>query len=175
MSNLTIAGHQFQVPDALLTKYNVGYTLTTEGEAHALQQTFTENLRNNFAGKVKAKLGDNGNTELTPEDQQALQAEFDTYAAKYEFGVRQPGAGPRTVKDPVEREVRKMAGGAIGERYKAKYNEKPSKEWLDEKVTELLSAGGDMVDGWYKEARDLHKRQQRMHEKAAQGLDALNI
>jgi hypothetical protein len=162
MPNLTIAGHQFQVPDALLTKYNVGYTLSTEGEAHALQQTFTENLRNNFASKVKAKLGDNGNTELTPEDQQALQAEFDTY-------------GPRVAKDPVEREVRKMAGGAISERYRAKYNEKPSKEWLDEKVTELLSAGGEMVDSWYKEARDLYKRQQRMREKASQGLDALNI
>lgn len=173
MSNLTIAGHQFQVPDALLAKYNVGYTLTTEGEAHALQQTFTENLRNNFASKVKAKL--DGKTELSPEDLQALQAEFDTYAEKYEFGVRQAGSGPRAVKDPVEREVRKMAGGAISERYKAKYNEKPSKEWLDEKVSELLAAGGEMVDGWYKEARDLHRRQQRMHEKAAQGLDALNI
>jgi Asp-tRNA(Asn)/Glu-tRNA(Gln) amidotransferase A subunit family amidase len=173
MSQLTIAGHQFQVPDALLAKYNVGYTLSTEGEAHALQQTFTENLRNNFASKVKAKL-ENGNTELSPEDQAALQAEFDAYAAKYEFGIRQPGQ-VRVAKDPVEREVRKMAGGAISERYRAKYNEKPSKEWLDEKVTELLSAGGEMVDGWYKEARDLHKRQQRMHEKAAQGLDALNI
>jgi hypothetical protein len=109
MPNLTINGHQFEVPEGLLSRYGVGYTLATEGEAHALQQVFTENLRNNFASKVKAKL--NGSEELTPEDQQALQAEFDQYASKYEFGVRGAGGGPRQVRDPVEKEVRGYGRG----------------------------------------------------------------
>jgi hypothetical protein len=173
MPNLTIAGHQFEVPEGVLAKYGVGYTLSTEGEAHALQQTFTENLRNNFASKVKNKL--NGAPELSPEDQSALQAEFNTYAASYQFGIRQPGTGAAKPRDPVERMVSKMAGAAITERYKAKYNEKPSKEWLSEKVDQLLQGGGEMVDGWYKEARDVVRREQRLNEKAKQGLDAIEI
>lgn len=172
MPNLTIAGHQFEVPEGLLAKYSVGYTLSTEGEAHALQQVFTENLRNNFANKVKNKL--NGGAELAAEDQAALQAEFNDYAGKYEFGIRQPGTGAKP-RDKVEQMVSKMAGAAITERYKAKYNEKPSKEWLSEKVDQLLQGGGEMVDGWYKEARDVVRREQRLKERTSQGLDALEI
>lgn len=173
MPNLTINGHQFEVPEGLLAKYQVGYTLATEGEAHALQQVFTENLRNNFAGKVKAKL--NGGEELTPEDQAALQVEFDAYASKYEFGVRGAGGGPRTVKDPVEREVRKMAAAAIATRYQAVHGEKPAKDYLSDTTNQLLERGGEMVEGWFKEARELLKRQERMHAKAADSLAALGL
>jgi hypothetical protein len=173
MPNLTINGHQFEVPEGLLSRYGVGYTLATEGEAHALQQVFTENLRNNFASKVKAKL--NGSEELTPEDQQALQAEFDQYASKYEFGVRGAGGGPRQVRDPVEKEVRTMAAAAISSRYQALHGEKPSKDYLKETVDALLERGGETVEGWFKEARDLLKRKDRMHEKAAASLAELGI
>jgi hypothetical protein len=173
MPNLTINGHQFVVPDGLLSRYQVGYTLATEGEAHALQQVFTENLRNNYASKVKAKL--NGSEELTPEDHAALQAEFDQYASKYEFGVRGAGGGPRQVRDPVEKEVRTMAAAAITSRYKGIHGENPPKDYLKDTVNALLERGGETVESWFKEARDLLKRKDRMHEKAAASLAELGI
>jgi hypothetical protein len=173
MPNLTINGHQFEVPEGLLSRYGVGYTLATEGEAHALQQVFTENLRNNFAPKVKAKL--NGSEELTPEDQAALQAEFDAYASKYEFGVRGAGGGPRQVIDKTEKEVRAMAAAAITTKYKAMHGEKPPKDYLNETVNALLERGGETVEIWFKEARDLLKRKERMHERAAASLEGMGI
>src|SRR5438105_3071740 len=98
MTDITIQGHKFEVPEGVLAKYAIGYTISTEGEASTMRQTLCENLRNNFAGKVKSK-GENG-SELTEEQIAELQREFVTYAEKYEFGVRSVG-GPRTVRDPV--------------------------------------------------------------------------
>lgn len=100
MEQITIAGHSFNVP----VRYEEGHELTA-GEASALNQTYHENLRNNFAKKVK-------DAGATP-DLAALQAELDAYAAEYAFGVRSGGGG--AVRDPVMSEALRMAKKQIAE------------------------------------------------------------
>lgn len=100
MEQITIAGAAFNVP----VRYEEGHELTA-GEASALNQTYHENIRNNFAKKVK-DAGDNP-------DLAALQAELDAYAAEYQFGIRTPGTG--VTRDPVMSEAMRIAKKQIGE------------------------------------------------------------
>lgn len=144
MPSITVQGYKFDVPEGIIAKFAVGYTLASEGEAHALRQTFLENLRNNFAPKVKAKMGDADHLPDGAFDE--LASAFNEYAGKYEFGVRSGGGGGRRIVDPVEREMVKLAKGDIGKAYEAKYGEKITKDqrdWLDEKVEELLEKRHD--------------------------------
>lgn len=86
---ITIAEKSFEVTP----RYAEGHTLTAN-EASALNQTYFENLRNNFAKKAK-----DGGT----------QADLDAYAASYKFGER-TGGGSR---DPIEAEAMNLARDAI--------------------------------------------------------------
>lgn len=104
-AEITIQGKQFQAP----SPFAAGHVLT-EVEAAVLNQTFHENLRNNFAGKMKKAQEDN-QAELT-------QTDFDAYAAAYKFGVRQPGVTRET--DPVRSEAKKLARDQITIALKAK-------------------------------------------------------
>lgn len=104
---ITIAGKEFNVP----SRYEEGHELTA-GEASALNQTYHENLRNNFAKKVK-DAGENA-------DLAALQAELDAYAAAYAFGVRTPGTGAGRTSDPVLSEAMRMAKKQIGDLIRTK-------------------------------------------------------
>lgn len=106
MEQITIAGHSFNVP----VRYEEGHELTA-GEASALNQTYHENLRNNFAKKVK-DAGENA-------DLAALQAELDAYANEYQFGVRSGGGGGVT-RDPVMSEAMRIAKKQIGDLIRAK-------------------------------------------------------
>lgn len=106
MEQITIAGHSFNVP----VRYEEGHELTA-GEASALNQTYHENIRNNFAKKVK----DAGATA----DLAALQAELDAYAEQYQFGVRAAGTGGVT-RDPVMSEAMRIAVKQIKDLIKAK-------------------------------------------------------
>jgi len=99
MDQITIQGLTFNVPD----RYTEGHVLTAN-EASALNQTYHENLRNNFAKKVK----DAGESP----DVEALQASLDEYAAAYQFGVRVAGA-PRAPADPVGKEAFAVAREAV--------------------------------------------------------------
>lgn len=108
MEQITIAGHTFNVP----VRYQEGHELTA-GEASALNQTYHENLRNNFAKKVKdatdaAKAAGQTTLDIGP-----LQAELDSYAESYEFGVRSGGGG--VSRDPVMSEAIRIAKKQIGE------------------------------------------------------------
>lgn len=94
METITIAGQSFNVP----VRYAAGHVLN-EGEADALNQTFHENLRNNFAKKAKE-----GADEGLPLD--VLQQQLDTYAEGYQFGARTGGGGSR---DPVRSEAMEIA------------------------------------------------------------------
>jgi hypothetical protein len=87
MQTVTISGKPFTVAP----RYAAGHVLT-ENEANALNQTFFENIRNNFAGKAK-----DGGT----------QADLDTYVQSYQFGVRTGGGGGS--RDPVEVEAMSLA------------------------------------------------------------------
>lgn len=78
--------------------YTAGHVIQ-ENEAYALNQTWKENLRNNFA-KTVADGDENG---VSQED---LQEKLDAYAQTYAFGVR-TGGGRTT--DPVEQEARRLA------------------------------------------------------------------
>jgi hypothetical protein len=102
-----------------------GHVLT-ENEAASMNQTFAENIRNNFAGKVAdflttsaRALGLIGAEEsLTADAKTAvlnavsageistdeLQAALDTYQSEYEFGARRSGGGAR-ITDPIELEA----------------------------------------------------------------------
>ncbi len=80
MHTITISNKPFNVEP----RYAEGHVLTNL-EAAALNQTFYENLRNNFAKQAKDGA-----------DQEA----FDKYVAAYQFGVRVGGGG--TTRDPVQ-------------------------------------------------------------------------
>lgn len=98
--------------------YEEGHTLSTN-EAHVINQTLAENLRNNFASTVKKfleKAGAKDATELTPDQRTELQSKFDAYADAYEFGVRTGGTG-RPV-DPVEAQALEMATTKVKESLK---------------------------------------------------------
>jgi hypothetical protein len=107
VEQITIAGHSFNVP----VRYEEGHELTA-GEASALNQTYHENLRNNFAKTVK-EATDAGNADLG-----ALQAKLDEYAASYQFGVRSGGGG--ATRDPIMSEAMRIAKKQIGDLIKAK-------------------------------------------------------
>jgi len=82
-------------------------------EANAMNQTFNENVRNNFAPSVKKYIeekygADAGADKLTPEDTAALQDKFEGYVDGYEFGVR----GTRE-SDPVKSRAINFAMDAV--------------------------------------------------------------
>lgn len=101
---ITIQGSQFTIP----MPFSEGHTLNGS-EASAMNQLFAENIRNNFAGKMKK----------AEEKKEALpgQAELDTYCQEYKFGAKGI-SGPKL--DPVEAEARRLAKSAITEALKAK-------------------------------------------------------
>jgi hypothetical protein len=79
-TEITVAGQTFKAPQP----YTAGHVLNAN-EASALNQTYAENLRNNFAGKVKEAQ------EAGTFDLEVFQGRFDDYAGEYEFGVRTGG------------------------------------------------------------------------------------
>lgn len=106
MEQITIAGHPFNVP----LRYEEGHELTA-GEAQALNQTYHENLRNNFAKKVKEHVEKGGKHH-------ELQPELDKYAHEYQFGVRTGGGG--VSRDPVMSMAMRIAKKKITELIAAK-------------------------------------------------------
>lgn len=88
---LTIAGKQFEVEP----RYAEGHVLTAN-EAATLNQTFFENIRNNFAGKAK---------------EDGTQEDLDKYVASYKFGERTGGGGGS--RDPIEVEALNLARDAV--------------------------------------------------------------
>lgn len=117
-AEVTIKGQKFMVP----LPFAEGHVLR-QNEADTLNQTFCENIRNNFASKVE-EASENG---ATP-DMAKLQAELDAYVVDYDFGVRRSG-GVRVV-DPVEREAMKIAKERIRVALK-KANKKATPEEMD--------------------------------------------
>lgn len=108
-ASIKIQGHNFTLGRAV--PYTTGHPLT-EVEASVLNQTWLENLRNNFAAKVKAaleKLPEHERTNPPEELLATLSTEFNTYASDYTFGHR----APRAHVDPVEHLARKLAKEAI--------------------------------------------------------------
>lgn len=101
----TIAGETFNV----FQPYSAGHILTS-GEADALNQTYAENIRNNYAAKVKEAK------EAGTFDLEVFQANLDDYMGEYEFGVRRGGGG--RVGDPVMAEALSIARDKVREALK---------------------------------------------------------
>lgn len=123
MEQITVAGKTFNAP----VRYTEGHELT-EGEASALNQTYHENLRNNFAKKVKEAV------EAGSFDQEAFQSEFSKYADTYAFGVRTGGGGGGVTRDPVMSEALNIAKKIIREKIKAAG--KKASTYTNEAITE---------------------------------------
>jgi hypothetical protein len=139
MTSITIQGYKFEVPPHTIDPYVVGYTLSEEGEAHALKQTKMENLRNNFAPRIKVAL--NGAETLTDDQVKGLQSDFDKYAEEYKFGVR--SGVTRTRLDPLTREMLSLAKADFKRAYEAKFDEKPDTELVNERAEELIDKRRD--------------------------------
>lgn len=138
MTQLTIKGQVFDVQDD--PAITIGVPLS-EGMVAALQQTRRENIRNNMSRKVEEAL--NGAEVIPQEKFNELQSQVNDYAAKYEFGVRQPGTA--RVTDPVEKEAREEATKRIRQAYFARHNTKIDREQLGELVDRLMDRDGDML------------------------------
>lgn len=106
---ITIQSQSFLVPH----RYVAGEIVLTEGEAHALQQVYAENLRNNFATQMKKRADEIAdaqakNLDVIPEP--LGQADLDAYVAGYNFGIRTSGG---IAVNPVEAEEARLAVAAI--------------------------------------------------------------
>lgn len=94
-----IAGETFEIS----TPFVEGHVLTA-GEAHHLNQTRVENIRNNSAKSIKAAL-ETGDPKKLAEARAAVIA----YDAEYVFSVGGARGEAAPKLDPVEREARKIA------------------------------------------------------------------
>lgn len=132
-TSITIQGHTFEAP----ARYAEGHTLNAN-EANTLNQTLAENLRNNFASRVKKAI-EASEAEGGPElDLEALRAEFAEYAETYEFNGKRTARAP---VDPVEKEATKIAGQMVAEALRARnIDVKATRESgkFDELVANLL-------------------------------------
>lgn len=123
-TQITIAGQTFNAPQP----YGQGDVLTAN-EASALNQTYAENLRNNFASKVKEA------SEAGTFDLEVFQSRFDEYASDYEFGVRTGGG--RT-GDPVQAEAMSICRDLVRKAI-VKQNKKLA-DYSAAKITELAKS-----------------------------------
>jgi len=167
----TIQGLTFAVPQP----YVAGTLELTEGEASALNQTFAENIRNNFSGVIQQAEVDyrkaNGLAEgaEVPKDQldkDGLATKLSEYAKTYEFGVRSV-RGARIPMDPVGREAYRIAGELIRNALKSKNVklDSVSKEWMAQAVKDLVEAQPDITA----------EAKRRVDSAAAFALASLNV
>jgi len=139
---IVVQGVAFTAP----APFHEGHVMSA-AEANVLNQTYGENLRNNFASQVKEArkaLGLEDKAELTDGETLAkLATAFAEYAANYTFsGKRQA----KVVADPVEREAVRIARSIIVEHLAAhKITAKQLPEGrMDSLVAELLGKRPDI-------------------------------
>lgn len=114
--NITVQGVKMEVPQP----FAEGHPLT-DAEAQALNQVLAENLRNNFATRIRNAKdeAEKAGKEYNP-DTSALQAEMNEYVGEYEFGAKRTGGTSTAHLDPVEKEMQNMAKQAIKTAIQAK-------------------------------------------------------
>jgi hypothetical protein len=133
--SIKIQGAVFQAP----MPFAAGHVVS-EIEAKVLNQTFAENLRNNFASQVKKALEDEkveSTEQLSDEALEKLRAAFDEYAAGYQF------AGPRQTRapvDPIEREANRLAADIIRSKLRAKKIDIKTVSNFDDLVEKFLAS-----------------------------------
>lgn len=103
---LIVSGHTFSVP----VPYAEGHTINA-AEAHTLNQTRVENVRNNLNARFAKAVKEHGEN-IPAEHLEPLLAEGQAYAHEYTFN----GAsrlGPRASLNPVEAAAHKIAKDLI--------------------------------------------------------------
>ena len=124
---ITISGVVMKV----ISPYFAGHVLSDE-EANVLNQTLAENLRNNFAPRVKTEKDKLEKGEIATLDVAALQVELDSYITDYEFGARRSGS---VAVDPVTKIALGFARDAVK---KALANSgKNVKDYTSEQIHEM--------------------------------------
>lgn len=125
--------------------YLPGHALN-ENEAGAFNQLFAENIRNNFAKKVK-DAREKAEKDGGQVDFDTLQSELDAYAATYEFGARKGGGGGDSTlpKDPVQRAAHILARDKIRAHAKAK-GKKLTPEQVASLVPQLLEKNPSIIE-----------------------------
>lgn len=163
---IVIQGVEFQAP----VPYAAGHVLT-EHEARHLNQTYHENVRNNFAKTVKAAQNGDGSVDELP-------AKFDEYISTYTLdSARAVGTGTRSL-DPIEREARALAKALIRDKLAATGRSiNPPKDASDDEKAEFkakidakieeVAAREEIMAAARKNVAD---RQKQM-SKIAEGLD----
>lgn len=131
-ASVTIQGLTFDLP----SPFAEGHPLKAN-EADVLNQTFHENVRNNFASKVNSAK-ETAEKAGSAVDVASLQAQLVTYLVEYEFGARRGGG--RTA-DPVEREAIDIATTAVRDALKKKgiVLKTVSAEQMDKFVNDALT------------------------------------
>jgi hypothetical protein len=158
---ITIQGYDFTAT----MPYAAGHVVT-EAEAKALNQVRAENLRNNFASKIKAAKGEAEG--LTEEQLAELVAAFAEYDASYEFTLASVGGGKRET-DPVQAEAKRIAKSLIAAKLA---KEKRTMKSVDpDKLAEAIAtiAAQDKVQKMAK--KNVAERQAA----AEAGLDSLDL
>lgn len=129
LAQVRINGKVFLAP----IPYGEGHVLSA-AEADVLNQTYRENLRNNFAGAMRRAAEKDG--------RELVQADFDAYVAEYSFEARATSRAAAAI-DPVEIEERALALAAIKQAIKAKGIKfsAVAKEKVEELVAGIVAKG----------------------------------
>lgn len=166
-SDIQIQGLTF----SYTTPYVAGHPLT-EGEANQLNGVRGENLRNNFASKIKdaraeAEKERGEGAELTEEVIAALQAEFSQRDAEYAFTGKRQSRGP---VDPVMAKAKSMARETINSALRTK-NIKPS-DLAEGKMDELI---GKYLENHPEVVEEARLQVQKVKEAAADALGGVDL
>lgn len=157
---ITIKGLTFAVP----APYSEGHVLKAN-EAAVLNQTLSENFRNNFASRVQAAIDEAGDASKV--DVSKLQTELNQYVTEYEFGVRRAGSGGGAPKlEPRVRIARDLAKAKIKEQIRSKGHK--ITDFSNEKINELAMGLIEKNEWFYAEADRQLKAQQKV---ASESID----
>lgn len=139
--------------------YSAGHVLTAE-EAQALNQTRSENLRNNFAGTLATATKDGATPDLTE-----LASKFAEYDASYVFSGKR---APRAPADPIGAVAYRLAKTDFMAAFKAK-NMNP-KDLGNDKIDAAVKRLVETKPAYMEEAKRRHESGKNL---ALFALDAL--
>jgi hypothetical protein len=138
---LIISGHTFSVP----VPYAEGHTINA-AEAHTLNQTRVENVRNNLNGRFAKAVKEHG-AAIPAEHLDTLLTEGQAYAHEYTFNGTSR-LGPRANLNPVESAAHKIAKELIAAHLRQKkiaIKDLPEGK-LEELVKSLLERRPDITE-----------------------------
>jgi hypothetical protein len=102
--SISVIGHIFEAPQP----YREGHVCTL-GESLVLNAALAENLRNNWARRLKTKIDkakEEGRDRLNATELAYLRTDFALYASRYQFPTIRTS---RQASDPIDRAAHKIA------------------------------------------------------------------